>query len=173
MPKTFLQSKLFAILGVAIVAAALMTVYDTMADRYFGANGDGDSRKVLLINADAHVTVKDASVQFIGDCAGMDMTVPGVYLVGVSECMGRVRGLVDGHNMTVATGKMMSAKNAELQLWCIGADVTAEEMLDEVMDWVDADPKRYQDILKTTDGNNGSMIATVKALRAAYPCINS
>lgn len=159
------MSKMLAVLAIVVLAVSLSWIYAVSDVRQH------QTPVQMQLNNDA-VTIKDASVQFIGDCAGMDMSVPGVYLVGVSECMGRVRGLVDGHNMTVAMSKMISAKNAELQLWCIGADVTAEEMLDEVMDWVDADPKRYQDIMETTDGNNGSMIATVKALREAYPCPN-
>lgn len=172
MSKPFGKTKTFAAIVFAVAAIVVASGYK-VSEAYVAAEREADLREVQLAAEPTRATIKDASVQFISDCAGMDLSVPGVYLVGVSECLGRVRGLVDGHNMTVAMGKMMSAKNAELQLWCIGADVAAEEMLDEVMDWVDADPKRYRDILETTDGNNGSMIATVKALREAYPCINS
>ncbi len=111
------------------------------------------------------------SKDFIGVCSGMDLTSPEVHIVALSECMGRVRGFVDGHNMTVAMNQMAGAKS--IKLWCMPTQVTTDQLLTNVMDWADSNPDDYVDIRASMDDANSATAIVIRALRTTYPCVNS
>lgn len=113
------------------------------------------------------------SVHFIGMCSGMAMDDPDVQLVAVAGCMGRVRGFVDGHDMTISMGQIAGRGNDIPHMWCVTAATTTNQLMTDIMDWVEAHPKEYRGIIDTVGDADAAMVITVKALHAAYPCVNT
>lgn len=154
-------------LGWALTACVIVVVYG-FSDRYYEAKrvADGIVDVGQPINTDSTM-----SKDFIGACSGMDVSNPDVHLVALSECMGRVRGFVDGHMMTVAMNQLAGAKS--INLWCMPTKVSSDQLLTNIMDWVDANPEDYTDVRSKMDDNNGATAVMIRALRTTYPCVNS
>lgn len=109
------------------------------------------------------------SVQFLSLCSGLeDMTNETVQLVAVASCLARVRGFVDGHQVTVRMQK--PGVSAIPALWCVDADVTDKELLDSVLQWVDSNPSDYAKIIAAMPGTTAALAVTTKAVHDAYPC---
>lgn len=109
------------------------------------------------------------SVQFLSLCSGLeDMTNETVQLVAVASCLARVRGFVDGHQVTIRMQK--PGANTIHALWCVDATVTDKEVLDSVMSWVDANPADYKKIIDAMPGTTAALAITTKAVHDAYPC---
>lgn len=152
--------------GWIVVALVVGSVY-VLANSYFEQKRAADG-----FSQTTEVSVDSArSKDFIGVCSGMDMSNDEVVLIALSECMGRVRGFVDGHHMTVAVNRMAGAKS--VNLWCMPAKVSSDQLLTTIMDWADANPDDYVDVRAQMDDNNSATAIMIRALRSAYPCVNS
>lgn len=114
---------------------------------------------------------QSASVHFIGLCSGYDMSNEDLQLIGTAECLGRVRGFVDGS--AVANQIAHSASGNSFSLWCVNPSNGADKVLSAIMDWVDANPNEYAQVVQTAAPNNAATIVIMKALRSSYPCINT
>ena len=153
-------------LGWTLIVCVIMVVYG-FSDRYFETVRAEDGIVVgQSLNSDSSM-----SKDFIGTCSGMDVSNPDVHLVALSECMGRVRGFVDGHTMTVAMNRLAGAKS--ITLWCMPTKVSSDQLLTNIMDWVDANPEDYNDVRSKMDDNNSATAVMIRALRTTYPCVNS
>lgn len=111
------------------------------------------------------------SKDFIGACSGMDVSNPEVHLLALSECMGRVRGFVDGHAVTVAMNNHVGVQS--VNMWCMPAKTSTDKLLTDIMDWADANPQAYTNIRAKMNNSNGATAIIIKALRTTYPCANS
>lgn len=154
-------------LGGALIVCVIVVTYG-FSSRYY------ESKRV----ADGIVEVSQPqsggsprSKDFIGACSGMDVSNPEVHLVALSECMGRVRGFVDGHMMTVAMNQMAGVRS--VNLWCMASSKTSDQLLTNIMDWADANPEDYTNIRSKMDDENGATAVMIRALHATYPCVNS
>lgn len=109
------------------------------------------------------------SVQFLSLCSGLeDMTNETVQLVAVASCLARVRGFVDGHQVTIRMQK--PGVNAIPALWCVDSDITDKELLDSVLTWVDTNSGDYKKIIEAMPGTTAALAVTTKAVHDAYPC---
>ncbi len=146
-----------------VVGAAYM-----LASNYFTQKRLDDG-----ITQSHSITDTSYSKDFVGVCSGIDMTNPEVHLIAVSECMGRVRGFVDGHDLTVAMIQMASGNKRSNALWCMPTNVTSDQLLSDVMDWADRNPSAYVEVRSKMDDNNSATAVMIRALRETYPCANS
>lgn len=163
----YISSKSVVIgLGWIFVVVAIVLTYGLSSQYY------EDKRKAEEVGT-TPVTLTDSSrsADFIGVCSGMDISNPEVQLMAMSECMGRVRGFVDGHHTTIAMNSIAGTKS--ISLWCMPNKVSTGQLLTEVMDWADTHPKEYVRIRSSMDDDNGAMAIMIKALRVTYPCANS
>lgn len=117
---------------------------------------------------------KSASEYFIGECAQMDMTNPSVRLYAVSECVGRVRGFVDAHNVMVAMVARAASRQGSnaIRLFCVDPNIEADKLVASIMDWADAHVNEYTNIM-LSDPRDGATVVIITALHAAYPCANT
>ena len=155
-------------LGGWIIVGAVVGFTYTQASNYFAKERVNDG----VVSSTSEVTSgMTASKDFVGVCSGMDISDAEVHLIAVSECMGRVRGFVDGHHLTVAMNRMAGAKS--VNLWCMPDKLTSGQLLTEVMDWADTHPDEYVKIRTNVDDNNSATAVMIEALHTAYPCVNS
>lgn len=120
-------------------------------------------------------TEKDAvAIHFIGECAQMNMTDPKVRMYAVSECVGRIRGFVDGHNITVAVAARAAGNQGAkaVRLFCVGPNVETEKLVAAVMDWAGDHVSEYTRVM-AADPQDGATIIMIKALHDTYPCANT
>ena len=159
---------------------AIFVAYDT-ATEYF------EQKRVMEYkqhHADAvkSITVKspngnhelEPSSHFIGECSDMDLSDSTVYLVAVSECVGRVRGFIEGHNLMISMLRMAGNNNARnAQLFCVGPNVEASDVVTSIMDWSDANYAEYANTVDAADPSSLATIIMIKALKANYACANT
>lgn len=85
----------------------------------------------------------------------------------IDSCMGRMRGLVDGHSLTTATYKIPQQD----QLWCVAPSTTNKELLTTVLDWVDDNQEEYARVVAgSRNAPTASLAVAYLALTSAYPC---
>ena len=151
----------------AVIACIIVAAYGLSSQYY------EEKRRADGVDMVGQVTAIDStrSKDFIGVCSGMDMSNAEVHVVALSECMGRVRGFVDGHHLTVAMNQMAGTKS--VKLWCMPNKVSSDQLLTNVMDWADANPDDYVDIRSKMDDSNSATAIVIRALRITYPCVNS
>lgn len=164
-----------------VIAGVAFAAY-LIAGQYFD---NGPSIKAaeaddLIVGAPTEIksspTKVDTSVLFMQECSGMDLNhpAPGVQIAAASECVGRVRGFVDAHNLMVAMVAYSAGKRSgdSIQLFCVASDIEADKLVATIMDWADAHKEDYTKIVDA-DPTNAANIVILKALHEAYPCINS
>lgn len=152
----------FWAVGLLVIGAVYV-----LTDSYFERNRlEGGIVQPTELSVDSP-TSKD----FIGACSGMDMSNVEVHVVALSECMGRVRGFVDGHHLTVAMNQLVGVKS--VNLWCMPLKTSSDQLLTNMMDWVDANPSEYAVIRSKVGDDNSATAVMIQALRTTYPCVNS
>jgi len=104
------------------------------------------------------------SDQFIALCSGLDVSDEAVKLLGLSNCLGRLRGFVDGHQLTV---QLMKSKD---RMWCVDADVKDKEVFDAVIDWAVENPKQVSEITRDFEGINAATAIAIRAIHHKFPC---
>jgi hypothetical protein len=162
-----------------IERAALVVLVITVA--YLGSSkysehqrvADGVSVSEVSLPAPTSKTELDPSAHFVSVCSGMDITVKGVWLSAVSECIGRVRGFVDGHNLMSEVVTRVSGRNQAIQIFCVDSTVGSDQLITTVMDWADAHRDEYIDTIKQSDPRNAATIVMIKAFKSAYACANT
>lgn len=159
---------------------AIVAVYNT-ANNYFEKQRALEYKQYHL-TAVKSIGVKapnnnhelDPSAHFIGECSGMDLSDSTVYLVAVSECVGRVRGFIEGHNLMVSMLRMADNNNAKnAQLFCVDSNVEAAVVVTSIMDWSDANYTEYANTVEAADPASLATIIMIKALKANYACANT
>lgn len=160
-----------------IMFAALLAAVGIIGFSFIPTNSPNEVASPVATATPHNVTAAnqvDVSAHFIGECAQMDMTDPKVRMYAVSECVGRVRGFVDAHNVMVAivarAGGVQAAK--AVRLFCVNPDVTTDQLVSAIMDWANAHVDDYAHIM-TADPQDGATVVMIRALHATYPCANT
>lgn len=157
--------------GLGYVAIACVTI-----GMFNLSSGYYEDRRMTdgIANVSQHEIKESSPAQdFIGVCSGMDLTHPDVHVVALSECMGRVRGFVDGHNLTIAIVQITDNSKRANTMWCMPTQVSTGQLLTDIMDWVDQNPNEYVKIRSNVDDDNSATAVMIQALRTTYPCANT
>ena len=80
--------KLLKLVAMIIGIGVTIAFVYALASEYFGGQRAAD------LPANPHV------VHFVGTCAGYDMSNPELQPYAVAECLGRLRGFIDGNAFT-------------------------------------------------------------------------
>jgi hypothetical protein len=116
-------------------------------------------------------------VQFLQLCSGLhipstptpsDMNFPEIT-IAVAHCIGRVQGLVDGHQITVAYQKQQNKPNIE-HLWCVNPTTAGGALLESVFNWSDANPLEFDQIANRYTGTSAATAIIIRAISTTYPC---
>lgn len=106
--------------------------------------------------------------QYIQLCSGLTNQDQATYLIGVANCLGRIRGFVDSHQMTI---KMQpTSAHAVSPLWCVDSSVTDKEVLDAVTDWYVENLEESKTIASQLDSVNAATAIAVRAIHETFPC---
>lgn len=159
---------------------AIVAVYNTSTNYFEKKRAlehkqqHGAAVKNIEVKAPNGTHELEPSAHFIGECSDMDLSDPTVYLVAVSECVGRVRGFIEGHNLMISMMGMASNSNTKkLQLFCVGPNVEAADVVTSIMDWSDSNYVEYANTVETADPSSLATIIMIKALKANYTCANT
>lgn len=156
------------VLGSIVIGVVILSTY-VIADRYFTLKREHD---FAANNVSIPAASQPNSIKFLGQCSNIEMSNDrDMMLIAMSGCLGRVRGFVEGYNLT--KDAVESSFNTKIQLWCIPPDADSHKMLVGILDWVDNNPQQYDKITNGAAPENQAMIMVVAALHAMYPCINS
>lgn len=115
-----------------------------------------------------------AQQRLLSLCTGLELTEEPVTnelaAIAVSNCIGRIRGLADGHTMTahLVAAKLQNAP--DVRLWCIEEQVSDKQLLDTVVSWVEQNPARVKEIIGKFTDTNAATSMIVTALNHSYPC---
>lgn len=108
--------------------------------------------------------------RFLEMCSGIQLTEE-VAPVATANCLGRIRGLSDGHLMTVRLAAADPTSRSNIQLWCIDATTTDKQVFDAVSNWTVENEKRFTEIVSQYKAIPTATVAVVvAALHATYPC---
>lgn len=112
--------------------------------------------------------------EFITMCTNADVETSSTLVIAYVNCMGRVRGYVDGHQMTIDLQYTVHEQYSKLlvldPLWCIPTTVTDRELLFSVVDWTNSNHKDFKALAKRYPGGAGVSAVITKALSTKYPC---
>lgn len=113
------------------------------------------------------VNARSAHWAFLEQCSGLKNE----ETVALAYCMGRIRGLADGHQLTTRIVKTDNPSGKNVELWCIDEKTTDGQLYDAVITWVVNNPTRYQKISEPyTDDQSKSMAAIIAGLHDSFPC---
>ena len=108
---------------------------------------------------------------FLESCSGVVPINDKNELIAFTNCMGRVRGLSDGHTMTAAFVDTVDRKVArDIRLWCEPKHTTDKQLFDAVTTWINQNQERAQELLKEQQLINASTAIVIAALHSTYPC---
>lgn len=153
----------------AIVAAILIAILA-------GINVD---RYLIHSTSNEKVSLSTDITEFFKLCTGVEIIDKETGYLAISNCMGRVRGLVDGHQMTVVMQQRYATEDRKQpapQLWCVDEKVNDKQVLDTVLNWVNNNPAEFEQIVSTLGTDKSAttaMAITVKALHQSFPCSNA
>lgn len=116
---------------------------------------------------DLDVDFDSTASKYIHMCSGMDNLDRDatVYMMAYANCLGRVRGIADSHQLTVAMNPTRIKP-----MWCIDQGYTDQQVLEVVLDNVKLQP----DLLNAASslGNlNAAVAIAVASLTQAFPCV--
>lgn len=119
------------------------------------------SKQEASVNVDY---ADNASQSFLSLCSGLDASVEAIRTIALANCLGRTRGFIDGHQLTV---KMMPSMKP---MWCVKQNVTDSQLLDTIMTWYTQHPTSVKKITDDLDGINAATAVMMVAASATYPC---
>jgi hypothetical protein len=91
--------------------------------------------------------------------------------IAVANCLGRLRGLVDGHALTVQLASADPDASSGIELWCVAPSVSDKQLLDSVITWSTANNVRVKELVSEyTDPAAARTAVMIAALHASYPC---
>lgn len=135
--------------------------------------------KILLalvsVHANAHASqeLPDVPVRmFMERCSGVVVTnaVTNTFAYGV--CLGYVRGIVDGHQLTVGTMKrnLHGGGTTVAQLWCMPPKTTNDVLMGVIFSWVHAHPEDVHYLLSRQPSTTGATSIITSAIRSKFAC---
>jgi hypothetical protein len=91
--------------------------------------------------------------------------------IAVANCMGKIRGMSDGHSLTVQLASADPNNKGNISLWCVDERVTDQQLLDAVLTWTLAHTERYNVVTKgfVTD-QSAAMAVMIASLHETFPC---
>lgn len=102
-------------------------------------------------------------------CTGLPIN-DSTIAVAYANCLGKVRGFVDSHNIIIELARASSGTNGDLEMWCVPPGVTDRQLLDSVFAWVNANPTRFDELVEMYTRSNATAAVLITSLHAAYPC---
>lgn len=105
-------------------------------------------------------------------CTGIEVN-DGTIAIAYANCLGKVRGFVDSHNILVALAQASSQTNEDLQLWCIPPNVNDKQLLDAMFSWVESNQARFIELAEMYGASDATASVIISAMHAAYPCKRS
>jgi hypothetical protein len=103
-------------------------------------------------------------LRFLELCTGVSIVSRGSQDIAYANCLGRVRGFIDGHAMTVVA-------NPDIEpLWCVNQMQPDIEVYNEIVDWVVKNPVKYKSIAAAAPPATASMMVAIAAAHERFPC---
>ena len=116
------------------------------------------------------------AARFLSMCSNVDGVSPLESLVAFANCMGRVGGYANGHQMTVDLQNLTSRKQStqptvQAPLWCIPSPgVSDRDLFNSVLSWSEQHPIEFQRLSNRYVGVTGAYAVITRALHAKYKC---
>ena len=111
-------------------------------------------------------TVSRVELHFLSRCSGIPVDGEVSWSLAYANCMGRVRGLSDGHMLTtsVANGKVKP-------LWCVPSRTEDGVVYLSVIRWINQNIEEYQRInSRYTSHIEVATVTIFRALASTYEC---
>lgn len=102
-------------------------------------------------------------LRYIEGCARLSITDTSTYNLAVANCLGRVRGFVDGHILT-----MEMLDNDLRPLWCVSPIISDGDVLESVLEVADEVAAATKQEISTTHSSIVGL--TVFAVSSRYSC---
>lgn len=119
------------------------------------------SKPLTLSNGEI---VSAAEVTFLEQCSAIKITEDVTWSLAYANCLGRVRGIVDGHALTMVASKAQP-------WWCVPHKVSDGEVYHAVLSWATKYPREVANINKQSKTQiEAATVVTLRALIQAYPC---
>lgn len=122
-----------------------------------------------------HAAITTNSLKFLELCTGVhmqvkdgDMKESAVNVLAISNCLGRTRGFVDGHQMTVEMNRQ--AGKSVRALWCVPQSVDDRQLLETVLTWTDNEQAQFKELEMSYTGMTAAFAVIIRAVSQKYPC---
>jgi hypothetical protein len=146
-----------------------------------------DGMKIILVlaalmwstvswSSDVNVPKTPTAAQFLSVCSNVAGVSPLDSLVAYANCIGRVGGYANGHQMTVDLQNLTSRKQSthpiiQKPLWCIPSPgVSDRDLFNSVITWAEQHPQEVQRLTNRYVGVTGAYAVITRALHAQYKC---
>jgi hypothetical protein len=121
--------------------------------------------------------------QFLINCSGInpDMAEEAGFVATLS-CASLIRGVVEGHRLTIASYGLAHEKFAQANpdvtvvdigfrpMWCVGLGVDNRTLVNVVLQWITVNGTRAEQISAALPGSGGALATTFLALIETFPC---
>lgn len=104
---------------------------------------------------------------FISLCSGLDVSDQDVAMLGAANCLGRVRGIAEGHTLTVG---LQPPSSTNQPMWCISHTTTDRQLVDAVIKWSVNNSQAYVNYVNQLSEDDAGTAIIVRALRETYSC---
>lgn len=90
--------------------------------------------------------------------------------VNIANCLGRMRGFVEGHMATTELADAMKKNGilGNLQLWCVPDTFEERDLVVAVLSWIQ---KNQKDFEVATKEPAGALKIVMQAMNKTYPCV--
>lgn len=157
-----------------VIFAAVSVMLCTLAAwRYVHTS---DTVSPQPITASSIDSADDRDVKFLEMCSGLSLDPKShssdsetIGLIAVANCLGRIRGYVDGHQLTI-TMQVRAGKSTMTPLWCVNPSVTDKELMDSIFSWSEAHSDEFDQITTQYNGSTASVGIMLRAISTQYPC---
>jgi hypothetical protein len=117
---------------------------------------------------------------FLTNCSGVPVSDADTEAVAFISCMTRMRGVVDGHMLSMylyheqraAVEKSGAKPNIRIKaLWCIPPNTQTPQAFVSILNWIDANPSHVKTITTgITNPAEAALTIIVAALGKTYQC---
>lgn len=113
-----------------------------------------------------HTLAEITHDQFLELCSGLKDTSESVRVISYANCLGRVRGFVDSHQLTVK----LNENKGVTPMWCVDSKLTDEQVFNAIIVWAVDNPQMFQETIASLDSLNAASAVIIRSMHTMFPC---
>lgn len=127
------------------------------------------------IATEAVIQLQPDESAFITACGGFQVSTKMDMLIATTSCMGRARGFIDGHQMTIHLQHQFARDMKSVPMtgmWCVPPSTTDGQVMSAVVSWIRANPTQFHEVYdKYADRPLAAALSIISvSIHQTFPC---